>query len=104
MARREGARPPRARKATATEPDKGAPGSQQPEVEMSEVATQPPVKRPPGRPPGRREVAARFTVRLDGARYATLNSLADAQGRSLHSLILEAIDDLARKRGPLGLS
>ncbi|WP_132251563.1 ribbon-helix-helix protein, CopG family [Methylobacterium segetis] len=71
---------------------------------MSEVATQPPIKRPPGRPPGRREVAARFTVRLDGARYAALNRLAETQGRSLHSLILEAIDDLAQKRGPVGLS
>ncbi|GEP12538.1 hypothetical protein MGN01_43830 [Methylobacterium gnaphalii] len=105
MARREGGRPPRAGKNTVAEPETGDVGSQRPEGEVSEVTAEQPTKRPPGRPPGsRREVAARFTVRLDGSRYDALSQLADSEGRSLHSLMLEAIDDLMRKRGGVGLS
>ncbi|WP_157091888.1 hypothetical protein [Methylobacterium nodulans] len=63
-----------------------------------------PAKRPPGRPPGRRPVAARHSVRLDGARQEALARLAERRGQSVHSLIIEAIDDLIRKPDGVGLS
>lgn len=103
MARREGA-PPRTRKPrtapTLKASDAGAPPSEAP---MPEAVEHHPVKRPPGRPPGRRAVAARHSVRLNEAQYGALAQLAQEHGRSIHSLILEAIDALIRK-GSVGLS
>lgn len=100
MARREGASPPRARKPRAGTSSAGdatdVPSS---EADMQEALEPQPTKRPPGRPPGRRAVAARHTVYLDEARQESLARLAQSGGRSVHSLILEAIDDLVRKRG-----
>lgn len=105
MARRERATSPRARKAaTASEPRPGDPGNPSPETEMPEISVSQPAKRSPGRPPGRKPIAARYTIRLDEARHEALQRIADERGRSLHSLVLEAIDDLLRKPGGVGLS
>lgn len=103
MVRREGA-PSRARK-PRTAPDlkasdAGAPASEAPMPEAIEIQ---PAKRPPGRPPGRRAVAARHSVRLNEAQHDALAQLAHEHGRSIHSLILEAIDGFIR-RGSVGLS
>lgn len=103
MVRREGT-PPRTRK-PRTAPalktsDAGAPPSEAP---MPEAVEHQPAKRPPGRPPGRRAVAARHNVRLSESQYGALAQLAQQNGRSIHSLILEAIDALIRKNS-VGLS
>lgn len=103
MARREGAptRPRKPRPApTLKASDAGAPPSEAP---MPEAIEHQSVKRPPGRPPGRRPVAARHSVRLNEAQHEALALLAQQHGRSIHSLILEAIDAFIRK-GAVGLS
>lgn len=71
---------------------------------MPEIIAPMPTKRPPGRPSGRRPVAARHSVRLDEARQEALISLSEQHGRSVHSLIIEAIDALIRRGGTVGLS
>lgn len=104
MARREGASSSSAHKSeTASGPQPGDAGNL-PEAEMQEVSMSQPAKRPPGRPPGRRPVAARITIRFDEARHEALQRLAEERGRSLHSLVLEAVDDLLRKPGGVGVS
>ena len=94
MAGREGDPPPRARK-----PRPETPAAAPSEIDMQEAVATQPTKRPPGRPPGRRSVAAKHTVYLDEGRQMSLARLAQNGGRSVHSLILEAIDDLVRKLG-----
>jgi predicted HicB family RNase H-like nuclease len=71
---------------------------------MPELSVSQPLKRSPGRPPGRKPIAARYTIRLDEARHEALQRISDERGRSLHSLVLEAIDDLLRKPGGVGLA
>lgn len=105
MARREGGSPPRTRTSrTASSPASGERGPSALEADMPELSVPQPTKRPPGRPPGRRPVAARHTVRLDEARHEALTHLADIHGRSVHSLIIEAIDALLRKPDAIGLT
>ncbi len=50
-----------------------------------------------GRPRGKRSVAARQTVYLDEARHTALARLAEDRGRSVHSLIIEGIDQVIGK-------
>ncbi|MBK3398920.1 hypothetical protein HPY23_20780 [Methylobacterium sp. IF7SW-B2] len=50
-----------------------------------------------GRPRGRRDVASKQTLYLDADRYEALVRMAEDQGRSLHSLVLEGIDRVIGK-------
>lgn len=54
-------------------------------------------KRPMGRPRRGHEVVASHTVRLGAQAQADLTRLAKDRGRSIHSIILEGIDDVIRK-------
>lgn len=68
--------------------------------EIAAAVAKPPEEAPPpksrgGRPPGRRrEVANRLTVHLDAGRDKALKRMAVDQERSVHSLVIEAIDKL----------
>ena len=53
--------------------------------------------RSPGRPRGRRPVEAKLTVYLDARRHAALVNMAVDRGRSIHSLILEGVDQVIGK-------
>ncbi|WP_157091620.1 hypothetical protein [Methylobacterium nodulans] len=58
-------------------------------------------KRKPGRPRVARQVASKQTVYLNDARHDALVEIAIAEERSMHSVILEAIDRyVARRRKP----
>ena len=52
---------------------------------------------PRGRPKGKREVEARLTLYLDARRHEALRRLAADRGRSIHSLVIEAVDALTGK-------
>jgi hypothetical protein len=56
-----------------------------------------PTNRARGRPKGRRQVDARLTLYLDEPRHAALVRMAEYQGRSIHSLILEGVDHVIKK-------
>ena len=56
-------------------------------------------KRRPGRPAGRKPVAARLAVRLDQARYTALAAQAADRNLSMHSILIEAIDQQALAYG-----
>lgn len=103
MAQRDGEPPARARNARTPAAPGDAAGPPAQGADEPGASALPAAKRPPGRPPGRRPVAARHTIRLDEARQGALVRLAAVHGRSVHSLILEAIDDLLRKRSDLGV-
>ncbi|WP_082984903.1 hypothetical protein, partial [Methylobacterium platani] len=64
-----------------------------PEPAEPEAAAEP-VKRKPGRPRSQREVANKQTVYLDQARYDALLAISADHGRSIHSIILEGIDNM----------
>jgi hypothetical protein len=59
------------------------------------AAAEPAPRNKGGRPPGnKREVANRLTVCLDRARDEALKAIAADHERSVHSLVIEAIDRL----------
>lgn len=71
--------------------------------EVDEVAAvqkteaKPSATRTRGRPKGRRPVEAKLTVYLDARRHAALVHMAEDRGRSIHSLILEGVDQVIGK-------
>lgn len=99
MAQRDGKPPVRAcsgRKLTS----EGAPDPQSLATGTVDPSDPQSIRRPPGRPPRRLPAVARYTIRLDAERHDALLSLsADDGDRSLHSIVMEAIDDYIRKRG-----
>jgi hypothetical protein len=50
-----------------------------------------------GRPRGKRPVEARQTIYLDKARHDALTRIAVDRGRSVHSLIIEGVDQVIGK-------
>lgn len=105
MARREGGSPPRAQASrTASSLAPGERDLSPLEADMPDLSVSQPTKRPPGRPPRRKPVVARHSVRLDKARHEALTHLAETHDRSIHSLIIEAIDALLRKPDAVGLT
>jgi len=66
-------------------------------VDIEPVETAAELPRTRGRPRGRRQVDARLTLYLDEPRHAALVRMAEDQGRSIHSLILEGVDHVIGK-------
>ncbi len=64
-----------------------------------EPAADPGSKR--GRPRGRREVHSRQTLYLDQDRYDAIARIAEGKGRSIHSVLLEAVDAFIGKPEPV---
>lgn len=70
------------------------------EPATAEIEAEPrvePTQRGRGRPKGKREVEARLTLYLDARRHEALRLLAADRGRSIHSLLIEAVDTMIGK-------
>lgn len=97
MVRRDGPPRPRARKSSAVSSSEAGEGPSSSEVDITEIVAAQPEKRPPGRPRRAREIAATHKVRLDARTHADLMRLSDERHRSIHSILLEGIEDVIRK-------